>query len=230
MDREIVRYGDHERQHLLIYDHIPPFNEIVRLPPLVFIHGGAWRDPSNTSADADSLYKDLNRTVPLCSVDYRLSEQAKFPGFVDDVIGGTQRALSELGGDKVSLLGHSVGAMLALQCVDRGIPVDKVYLVDGIYDLEKLTAEYPDYKSFVDEAHEDYKDVKFDLSKLKGVEVHIIHSYDDELLSLGQTQWLIEQIQGYGIEYHLYVGHLGKHNEVYGKATRLADYVNRTYR
>lgn len=227
-----VSYGTHERQRATLYQHLQPFGGFESpIPALVFVHGGAWRDPANTDKDADAFAQNLNPAVPLCSVDYRLSDEVRHPAFQEDVLQATQRCLQELGASSVSFIGHSVGAMLAIQCINAlpsHISVTKLYLVEGIYDLPELVREYPDYKFFVDDAHDDYTEVSLSLDKLKDIEVHIIQSYEDELLSMGQTSWLQKELLGRGIQFHLHVAHLGKHNEVYVNQ-KLAEYVNRTY-
>lgn len=224
--RTTVQWGAHERQRLALYDRLLAPSAHFAQPALVFVHGGAWQDPKNTEKDADGLHAELNAAVALGSVDYRIDVQ--HPVFADDVEAGVRRCMAELGVESVSLLGHSVGAMLALQTLGRGVKVDKLYLVDGIYNLTELVDEYPDYRGFVERAHADYKDVSFDFSLLKDTTIHVLHSYDDELLSLRQTHWFVAQLEEHRIAYTLYVGSMGAHNDVYARPSILADYINRT--
>ena len=228
---QIIKYGPLGHETVAIYEYLPPFSEETKIAPLIFFHGGAWRDPTNTFRDADALHRELNRVITLCSVEYRLSDQVKDGGFAQDVVGGVERIIQELGATKVSLLGHSVGATIALQCcISHGIAVDKLYLVEGIYDLKTLVQEYPEYEGFVSEAHDDYTSTVLDISKLdSSIEVHVIQSYEDELLSPTQTNWLTTQLQQNGIEYCLYMAHMGEHNRVYLKPDKLTSYINKTY-
>lgn len=226
-----VSYGEHPRQVVSFYDRIPAFVDSLNLPPLIFIHGGAWKDPTNTDRDVDKIAEFLNKTIPFCSIDYRLSSEVKHPAFLEDVLAASELVTKHLASTTISLIGHSVGATLCLQAINAlppNITVEKVYLLDGIYDLPELLKEYPDYRSFVDEAHDDYTSVEIPLDKLKDVEVHIVQSYEDELLSMSQTNWLVKQLQDLNIPYQLKVANLGKHNDVYTN-TKLADYLNTTY-
>lgn len=222
---------------VLVYDHLEPFDSSTALPPLIYIHGGAWKDTKNTANDVDELSSFINKAIPFCSVNYRLSPEVKYPLHLEDVYDGIQRIIKAIYYDaqkskRISLMGHSVGAMLALQAISKykNLEIDQLYLVDGIYDLDELVREYPSYASFVEEAHDDYtKVLKYDWNLLKEVkQIHVICSYDDELLSLKQTKWLIEKMEDKKIGYCLKIDHLGKHDEVY-KDERLATYVNSTY-
>lgn len=113
----------------------------------------------------------------------------------------------------VYLVGHSVGAFIALSLVlqpPRGSKLDGaisadvrrsvkgVVCVDGIYDLPSLLEEYPDYKGFVGDAFgaeldADYlaqeSPARWQLVEREGertLRVLVLHSREDELLSLKQ--------------------------------------------
>lgn len=217
-----IKYGNHERQTVAVYNNSKDNNKDKL--PLIFIHGGAWRDPSNTFNDAQFIAEQLAGTRTVCSVDYRLSKDVQHPGFAQDVQQGIQCCLRELDATRCALVGHSVGAMLAIQAMDTS--VKQLFLLDGIYDLKELVLEYPEYEFFVEEAHANYKEVDLDINAMKNREIHIIHSYSDELLSLRQTNWLTQQLQQRGIPHHCYTCDMGTHNNTYHNV-QLTEYILR---
>jgi acetyl esterase/lipase len=54
----------------------------MRMPLLVWVHGGAWRSGSRKSMPLGKL---VDEGYPTASVDYRLSTQAKFPAQIHDI-------------------------------------------------------------------------------------------------------------------------------------------------
>jgi len=224
---EQFNYNDHERQRLSCYDHTPNSDKT----PLIFIHGGAWRDPRNSNNDANGLATYLPHDVPLFSIDYRLSPEVKHPKHNQDVLSAIQFILKAYPYEKIKLAGHSVGATIILSILSKlKHIVDEVFLIDGIYDLKELVTEYPSYETFVADAHEDYKVVKpLQLSDYGDyIRFNIIYSYKDELLSIKQTKWLINQLESKKFPYTLHVSDLGEHEEVY-RHPELAKIINSTY-
>jgi kynurenine formamidase len=229
-------YGPHPNNHALHFNN--PAADHPSNSTLIYIHGGAWRDASRTAEDVVPLSSLLNKEIPLASVEYRLTPEVKYPEHLNDVNSGIQKLIESQGIQRISLLGHSVGATLILQLLEawnsagRDLKsfVDSVYLVEGIYDLKELVKEYPTYEGFVNEAHDDYKALgELEVKLLKGLRVHVVHSYQDELLSLGQTNWLSEKLKDNEIEHNLFIGNLGLHDEVPSSA-KLAEFVNTTFR
>ncbi|KAI1913546.1 Kynurenine formamidase [Ophidiomyces ophidiicola] len=112
-------------------------------PWIIYIHGGAWRDPEILASSFDTTVSHLLDDTPgtptaiagLASIDYRLTRYHSFPqdpattdpqelrdathpDHVHDVL----RALAHLQrtygfGERYMLVGHSCGATLALQTV-----------------------------------------------------------------------------------------------------------------
>ncbi|GMM37043.1 arylformamidase [Saccharomycopsis crataegensis] len=125
-----ISYGCHPRQIVKKY-HIPKLSNAI----IIFIHGGAWRDPNNTCNDTDEMVNQLksfgdcpgeeNAVENFYSIDYRLSPEWKFPSYIIDVLFAVikiKRHLESKAGDlnkfKFYLAGHSVGALLTLQFLD----------------------------------------------------------------------------------------------------------------
>lgn len=89
--------------------------EGVSNPPLlVWVHGGAWRQGSRTSARREFVAHG----IATASIGYRLSTEARFPAQVHDIKAGIRflRArASEYGyrADRIAIAGDSAGAHLA---------------------------------------------------------------------------------------------------------------------
>ncbi|KAH3673375.1 hypothetical protein WICMUC_003694 [Wickerhamomyces mucosus] len=201
-------YGDHDRQTFIEY--LPFEGELdSRIPRLVFIHGGAWRDPDNKDNDFDvfaSIY--FNKSIPLSSIDYRLSPEIVKPQHLKDI----ELAISKFSdSNNLNYIGHSVGVTLALDLIKGN---ETLFLLDGIYNVELLIEEYPDYKFFVEESGYS-NNFKIDFEKLRNCNIIIIHSYNDELLSLKQTNWFCNELQKRKIPYTLKVDDFGTHNNRY---------------
>ncbi|PNY29715.1 Kynurenine formamidase [Tolypocladium capitatum] len=137
------QYGDHALQRVGIWQHGSPRGQpgVSSGHWVIFIHGGAWRDPRNTFEDFMPSIKhmlssqDIARSAirGFVSIDYRLSpytdfpqdpaetpgpelRHARHPDHVLDVRAALKFLESEyqLAKDYV-LVGHSAGATLAYQ-------------------------------------------------------------------------------------------------------------------
>ena len=149
-----IAYGDDPFQQLDVWY---PAHAKGKLPVVVFIHGGAWR---NGHKEWNGIMAPLITGLPaiLVSLNYRLVPKVKFPAPVDDCFDGlawVYRNIAQFGGDpdRLHIGGHSAGghlaAMLALNrpaLKQRGIPVEAIRLcspVSGLYTFlkEDLTIE-----------------------------------------------------------------------------------------
>lgn len=215
---------------------------------LIFIHGGAWVDPSNTSNDFKIMAETINDinlkssnhndNISLFGIEYRLSPLVKHPIHLQDVIININRLIQDYKINSLYLCGHSVGATLIWQILSDKSPqlaflnkdlnsihskLAGIFLLDGIYSLHELLDEYADYNSFVSKAFDDidieYPDPKYDIIKSKDVlshiDIHIIHSYNDELLTLRQTNYFVRYLEEVKIHFTLTVGEYGLHNDVF---------------
>ncbi|KAK7687545.1 hypothetical protein QCA50_009430 [Cerrena zonata] len=180
---DTVKYGEHELQQIKFFNYSENNKKSV-----IFIHGGAWRDPNNTYDDfqeiiGNILSRDGSR-ANLIGVNYRLSPQFKHPSHLIDVVTALNTLNVHYSIDNIILVGHSVGATLLLQLlnykqiidlgVDKSDPritnnppaslnvsLKDLVFVDGIYDIVDLIDEYPGYALFVNEAFnslQHYKD------------------------------------------------------------------------
>lgn len=164
---EEISYGDHALQKIKLFKYDPKNTESI-----VFIHGGAWRDPNNTYMDFEQLVKELHHTpnTNLVGINYRLSPEYKHPTHLVDVVNAIDKFQDLAGSTKLTFVGHSVGATLLLQLLnykdiirlglsetaDTSLPelkldVNALVFVDGIFDISDLIDEYgAPYKLFVD--------------------------------------------------------------------------------
>ncbi|RCK63905.1 Kynurenine formamidase [Candida viswanathii] len=172
LENTIVAYGSHELQNVKVFNYAPTNDHTF-----VYIHGGAWRDPSNTFDEMAPVVAS-NPDANHIGINYRLSPGIKHPEHLIDVLRALKLINSRFKVGKITLLGHSVGATMILQLlhfkqivkdglkhldseedlddlldyVKKNIRFEQLLFLDGIYDVVELLKEYPDYSSFVDDA------------------------------------------------------------------------------
>ncbi|KAJ8100592.1 Alpha/Beta hydrolase protein [Lipomyces tetrasporus] len=160
----------HPQQSMSIF---PPSPSTRPVPWVIYIHGGAWRDPGQTKdMGIPLLLQSLPPTWGGMALDYRLSPAVQHPTHLEDVLTGLKLLVSEYGEliSHIVIIGHSAGACLALQVLatliaerkisgaTRGVSTslcDRIKAlvgVEGIYDLVGLGKEYQSYKGFIWEA------------------------------------------------------------------------------
>ena len=115
-------------------------------PLMVFIHGGYWQELDNTATDF-LAERYLARGMAFASLGYGLAPKTSIETMVAQCIQGIEaayHALTESGGAWSILLGgHSAGAQLAYWVAASGkVPIDKLVLVSGVYDLTPLVGTY----------------------------------------------------------------------------------------
>lgn len=165
------------------------------------------RDPKQTSHDGDILLNFLRKTelpVTLASVNYRLSPTVHHPGHQEDVIAALGYLKERYNMNEYVLVGHSAGACLAFQSAHitgcRGI-----LGVEGIYDIEQLVEEYPEYEEFVEQGFGTNKIVwrkaspsHINLNSTTLI-IKLVQSTEDELLSPRQTECMFSRLQNMNI-------------------------------
>ncbi|CBQ67521.1 related to Serine protease [Sporisorium reilianum SRZ2] len=200
--------------------YLPPSGRATSL--VVFIHGGAWRTGSRKD-HVDLAQYLCARGKAVAVIDYRLSVMDDKTGLpkhihpvhVEDVHAalGFLRSRPDVPHRDWVVVGHSIGAWLALAAIIDGEAVSEdaeypkpmprpdpatrqaIKTWDGIYSIEKLLKEYPDYEGFVAQAFlpqpgpANYSLVSCEAwpLALEGKKLHIWHSRDDELLSFKQS-------------------------------------------
>lgn len=187
---------------------------------VVFIHGGAWRDPKMTLHDGDAWINQIKHKN-VCSLSYRLSPEVQHPAHYDDVVNGFKYLLSHWRVENVVLVGHSCGTFLSLQLLEslHGAILDKVeriIAVEGIYSLPMLEKENASYADFVSDAFGKAKETWKSVTPTKCTkQLIIVHSKNDELLSLDIQPKVAETLTP-NFEW---VVTSGKHNEVIESAS-----------
>ncbi|KAK7935731.1 hypothetical protein PG985_001226 [Apiospora marii] len=81
---ETVKYGPHDLQTIGLWRHVNE-SDVTGKIWIVYLHGGAWRDPRKTHLDFTPTLNHLitspesSRVAGYASVDYRLSPHPEFP-------------------------------------------------------------------------------------------------------------------------------------------------------
>lgn len=159
---DTLKYGAHPLQSINIYSlkddaetKITKATDNILFP--IFIHGGAWRDPKITKNDGNWLMSNLvasNACSRSASIEYRLSPEVVDPAHMNDVALAIELLDEKFSlGNNYALIGHSAGAFISFQLLTSKIPnftpPRAIFGIDGIYDLNALVEEYPDYRGFV---------------------------------------------------------------------------------
>jgi len=184
------------------------------MPWVIFIHGGAWyrpsprsshmrRDPKQTSHDGDALLQYLQETklpVSLASVNYRLSPAVRHPAHQEDVTAAIAFLKQKYGMKEFILVGHSAGACLCFQ-TSHVKDCKGVIGVEGIYDVEDLVKEYPEYEDFIVDAFGINEVERREASPINlrydspFLVVQLVQSTEDELLSGRQTELMQSRLK-----------------------------------
>lgn len=148
LHRRSVSYTDPPGRLQTLDIYLPHAPSAPSAPWLVYVHGGAWRDPAQTSSCADATIKHLSTSYPstlaaiagIASVNYRLSpytshptspssptdpqRNARHPQHLADVRAAMRLLAAHHGLQTWIGVGHSCGATLLLQLVASiGVPL-----------------------------------------------------------------------------------------------------------
>jgi acetyl esterase/lipase len=147
-----TRYTPDSDDHSLSSSWLPPQDTLW----IIYIHGGAWRDPLETSVDlmptlkslSPALFESRQTPVAFASISYSLStypqhsthpsaphdysRNARHPRHIIDVLTAISFLQQKVRfGSNYILVGHSCGATLAFQAAVNparwGVNVDKAY-------------------------------------------------------------------------------------------------------
>ncbi|KAG5437049.1 hypothetical protein PCK2_001032, partial [Pneumocystis canis] len=180
---------------------------------VIYIHGGAWRDPKHDSKDGHALINFLcnqsyiQNKIAYVSINYRLSPNVMHPEHLKDIESAMMFLKKAYKLKRCILIGHSAGATLAIQYFmldyEAQSSIQAIICVEGIYDLAELVNEYPSYEDFIKLAfgnnRQDWINASPSqvISKYRGVsvcEIILIQSEEDELLSMQQTNIMMKAI------------------------------------
>jgi acetyl esterase len=129
----------------------------VKLPALVFAHGGGWVFGNLDSHDVLCAQLALEAGITVFAIDYRLAPEARFPGAFDDVVAGLQwvgangasvgidASRLAIGGDSA---GGNLAAAVAIWARDNGGPKLRMQLL--AYPVTDAAARTESYRLFFD--------------------------------------------------------------------------------
>lgn len=168
------KYGCHDLHRLSLFQPPPKRNEPRHKDAvwLIYIHGGAWRDPTITDRSFDHTVDVLlssrwiHKIKGFASLSYRLSphpdqkllsstseisnQEVKHPDHINDILMGFVYLQQNFAvGNQYVLVGHSCGATLAFQTIMSqfnytGFIKPKIIVgVAGIYNLRGLRDRHP---------------------------------------------------------------------------------------
>ncbi|CAN6605337.1 hypothetical protein TRVA0_002S05490 [Trichomonascus vanleenenianus] len=179
--------------------------------------------------DGDNLLKTMEaHGFSTAAMDYRLTPEVVHPAHLEDTLAGLEVLAKNHEVESITLVGHSAGACLALQCLQH--PKDNYpnakemlkkckYVVgcEGIYDLPALIDEDKSYSGFVEAAFGDQARWT-ELSPINhpipgSANLVVVHSTEDELLNEEfQPKIAVERFTGAGKVIRESAS--GKHNDV----------------
>lgn len=115
---EQAKFGDAEKQKLIIYADENRAKDAAARPVIIFVHGGSWNwgDPDDYGFIARALVPE-GFVVVLAG--YRLHPDVQYPAMLEDTAGAiawTKANIAQHGGDPDSIIlaGHSAGAYNAV--------------------------------------------------------------------------------------------------------------------
>ena len=129
-----VAYAEDPQQRLDIYR---PKDAGLKLPILLFVHGGSWKDGNRSDYEFAGRAFAARGYLTLV-MSYRLLPKNRYPDFISDValaLTWAQNNAAEFGGDgrKIFAVGHSAGAYNISLAV-----LDQRYLTAADFDQQSL--------------------------------------------------------------------------------------------
>ncbi len=144
-----LSYCNGEKLDLFVPQNLKP------LPLVIYIHGGGWQYGSKVGGSVELIKPLVDNNIAVASINYRLSNSAKFPSQINDVFCAVRylrknAELLNIDASKIGLIGISAGAHLAALAgnaadqtaftagafQDQSSAVQAVVGINGIYSLE----------------------------------------------------------------------------------------------
>jgi acetyl esterase/lipase len=223
---EGIEYGEVGGK-LLQLDMYRPANLSRKVPARIFIHGGGWRK-GKRSDYRHYCMRFAQRGYVVCSVSYRLIEEAPFPAAVQDVKCAVRWLRTNAGKynvdpDKIAVLGGSAGGHLAMMVGyssdvaemegkggNEGVS-SRVQAVVNFYGPTDLTTEYARKHNTVRGffAYKSYEEIP-DQYRLASPMTHvtaddppalIFQGTIDELVPVEQADRLATKLEDVGVPY-----------------------------
>lgn len=211
---------------------IPP----IARPAIIFLHGGSWRLGSPSQFHFHSAYLAKKYGFFAVNVDYRLSQEAKFPAALQDAKCAVRWVRSNakdlnIDTNRIALTGGSAGAHLAMMlAVSTGVSeyqgsggnegfsseVNCLVLFNGEYDLWDLVKKNSLIEPmawFIGGTPEECPEKYDELSSIKRLHkdtppVLLLHGTKDTCVSHEQSIALYQRLKELGVhtEIELYEG------------------------
>lgn len=208
MEHSIVSYGDDPLQQLKFFRHHESNDRTI-----LFIHGGAWRDPNNTFDDFEDMVNQIKKnskssSINLVGINYRLSPEVKHPIHLWDILQGIEYLANEYGIHELLIVGHSVGATLIMQLLSY----EKI-LEDGcrICQEDISTKDYVNARIAHFPTEEQLKRLKRSLDTIRLGTLYFIDGIYD----------MVELIIEYGDSYKSFVDQAFTSTKSYTEASQL---------
>jgi acetyl esterase/lipase len=117
-------YATVNGKNLLLDLYLPPATG-SKIPVVVWIHGGAWKSGTRNDNITKVLAILRPHGIAVASIDYRLSQAAKWPAQIQDCKGAvrwlrTRASAYNLDPDRIGAWGESAGAHLAAMLATSG--------------------------------------------------------------------------------------------------------------
>ena len=206
VDEHMFKYGDEEKQELLIVSPKDKHKETV----LVFVHGGGWKSGSVSSFKfVGHYFAKQGYTVILTG--YRHVPHARYPDQVNDVIKAIEIGVNELKEmglykKKLILMGHSAGAQIASLITMKNLlnesdlhshDIKGLLCISGPLDFSKCKGS--EIVKMIDDylpnmADRFAADPSKNLIREDALEILCIHGEDDPLISIDASLAFVSKV------------------------------------
>lgn len=146
---ENIMYQEIDGVHLKA-DVYYPIGPEKKYPAIILVHGGGWISGSKENQRIMAQHLALNGFVAM-TVNYRLSDVAKYPAAVDDLNAAIDYLYTSnfpIEKDRIAILGASAGAQLASLIGVKNSKIKAVVNIDGIVSFIHPEAEEGQYASY----------------------------------------------------------------------------------
>ena len=225
-----LEYCNNEKLDLFVPQSSRP------VPLVIYIHGGGWRYGSKVGGTLDIFTPLLKDDIAVASINYRLSDNKKYPASVEDVLCAVRFLKSQaktfnIDAERVGLAGISAGAHLAALAAnspDEEVFTNEKYseyssrvevavLINGIFDLndKRLTVETQEnIDNFIeDNSSETLRQASpiYSLNDQSPVQL-IIYSSKDKLVRPAQSKQYYQRSKQAGADFQLVEVDSADHN------------------
>ena len=143
-----VYYGENTAQYVDLY--VPDTAGKAAPPLFVLVHGGGFISNDAQSRQAQFMYRYFrDRGFACASVNYRLAQEAPYPGACDDVAAAVRFLAAHASaygydGEKIAIWGESAGGYLATReaLTETEVQISALVSYYGAYDFEAFEPQF----------------------------------------------------------------------------------------